>query len=577
MDLNSETKRMTSYLPGNPNETQKLAPPRPSGCSWLVVVAAVAASLSGLMLGYEMGLTSGVLLQLRGLLSLSCREQELLVSSHLLGALLMCLAGGPILDRYGRRCSLLLSAALVVGGSVVLIAVNSLIALTLGRVIVGMGTALSGTGACLYIAEISPRERRGQLVTLYELMLVVGVMLGFSCSYAFATVPHGWAYTFGLVIPPALLQISVLLFLPPSPRFLVTQGKVEKARIVLATMRGGVQEHVEKELRDIQAGLKEESEHSFWELFSTKANLRSRLLTGVALVFLQQATGQPNILSYASPLLRSVGFNSDAAATLASTGFGVVKVVGTIPAVLLVDRVGPKSFLCIGAVAMGMSLVVLGTLTLQNHTHLTSLCKSDSILNHTETPWDLNRTSIDLYDSDIFSTDLPSQWGSEEAQRTYREGDWTGESGGGRTNGEVSSVLKWASLISLLVYVAAFSISLGPMVYVVLSEIFPMGVRGRAVSVVSAVNWATNLLISMTFLTTTEKIGVPNVMFLYAAMSFVLLVFVILCVPETKGRTLEEISKELAKKKHFEVRLCRQVQPQESLISSTSAGLPANV
>ncbi|XP_049914150.1 solute carrier family 2, facilitated glucose transporter member 12 [Epinephelus moara] len=577
MDLNSETKRMTSYLPGNPNETQKLAPPRPSGCSWLVVVAAVAASLSGLMLGYEMGLTSGVLLQLRGLLSLSCREQELLVSSHLLGALLMCLAGGPILDRYGRRCSLLLSAALVVGGSVVLIAVNSLIALTLGRVIVGMGTALSGTGACLYIAEISPRERRGQLVTLYELMLVVGVMLGFSCSYAFATLPHGWAYTFGLVIPPALLQISVLLFLPPSPRFLVTQGKVEKARIVLATMRGGDQEHVEKELRDIQAGLKEESEHSFWELFSTKANLRSRLLTGVALVFLQQATGQPNILSYASPLLRSVGFNSDAAATLASTGFGVVKVVGTIPAVLLVDRVGPKSFLCVGAVAMGMSLVVLGTLTLQNHTHLTSLCKSDSILNHTETPWDLNRTSIDLDDSDIFSTDLPSQWGSEEAQRTYREDDWTGESGGGRTNGKVSSVLKWASLISLLVYVAAFSISLGPMVYVVLSEIFPMGVRGRAVSVVSAVNWATNLLISMTFLTTTEKIGVPNVMFLYAAMSFVLLVFVILCVPETKGRTLEEISKELAKKKHFEVRLCRQVQPQESLISSTSAGLPANV
>lgn len=577
MDLNSETKMMTSYLPGNPNETQKLAPPRPSGCSWLVVVAAVAASLSGLMLGYEMGLTSGVLLQLRGLLSLSCREQELLVSSHLLGALLMCLAGGPILDRYGRRCSLLLSAALVVGGSVVLIAVNSLIALTLGRVIVGMGTALSGTGACLYIAEISPRERRGQLVTLYELMLVVGVMLGFSCSYAFATLPHGWAYTFGLVIPPALLQISVLLFLPPSPRFLVTQGKVEKARIVLATMRGGIQEHVEKELRDIQAGLKEESEHSFWELFSTKANLRSRLLIGVALVFLQQATGQPNILSYASPLLRSVGFNSDAAATLASTGFGVVKVVGTIPAVLLVDRVGPKSFLCVGAVAMGMSLVVLGTLTLQNHTHLTSLCKSDSILNHTETPWDLNRTSIDLYDSDIFSTDLPSQWGSEEAQRTYREDDWTGESGGGRTNGEVSSVLKWASLISLLVYVAAFSISLGPMVYVVLSEIFPMGVRGRAVSVVSAVNWATNLLISMTFLTTTEKIGVPNVMFLYAAMSFVLLVFVILCVPETKGRTLEEISKELAKKKHFEVRLCRQVQPQESLISSTSAGLPANV
>lgn len=412
----------------------------------------MAASLSGLMLGYEMGLTSGVLLQLRDLLSLSCREQELLVSSHLLGALLICLAGGPILDRYGRRCSLFLSAALVIGGSILLITITSLVSLTVGRVIVGMGTSLSGTGACLYIAEISPRERRGLLVTLYELMLVVGVMLGFSCSYAFATVPHGWTYTFGLVIPPALLQIGILVFLPPSPRFLVAQGKVEKARTVLARMRGEGQEHVETELRDIQAGLKKESEYSFWELFSSKANLRSRLLTGVALVFLQQATGQPNLLSYASPLLRSVGFDSDAAATLASTGFGIVKVVGTIPAVLLVDRIGPKSFLCVGAIAMGMSLVALGALTLQSHTHLTSLCKSQTALNYTHTQWDINRTTLDFDNSDIISTHLSSQWNGEEALGSSLKDDVTG----------VSSTLKMASLISLLVYVAAFSISLGP-------------------------------------------------------------------------------------------------------------------
>ncbi|KAK7906849.1 hypothetical protein WMY93_015461 [Mugilogobius chulae] len=87
-----------------------------TGCSWRVAVAAMMANLSGLMLGYEMGLTSGVLLQLRGRLSLSCQEQEVLVSSHVFGALFICLAGGPILDRYGRRCSLLLSAALVVVG-----------------------------------------------------------------------------------------------------------------------------------------------------------------------------------------------------------------------------------------------------------------------------------------------------------------------------------------------------------------------------------------------------------------------------------------------------------------------------
>ncbi|XP_038148580.1 solute carrier family 2, facilitated glucose transporter member 12 [Cyprinodon tularosa] len=570
MDHNTQTMKTPRHLPSDQaSETQRLTPPKKPGCSCLVVLAAVSASLSGLMLGYEMGLTSGVLLQLRSILSLSCREQELLVSSQLLGALLVCLAGGTILDHYGRRCSLLLSAALVVGGTVVLVAVTSLVALILGRVIVGMGTSLSGTAACLYIAEISPRERRGLLVTLYELMLVVGVMLGFGCSYVFATTPHGWAYTFGLVIPPALIQMGALLFLPPSPRFLVAQGKVEQARVVLVRMRGRFKESVAEELREIQVGLKEESEHSFWELFSSKANLRLRLLTGIALVFLQQATGQPNILSYASPLLRSMGFDSDAAATLASTGFGVVKVVGTIPAVLLVDRLGTKSFLCVGAVGMGISLAALGTLTMQSRTHLTSLCKSQTLLNHTNSPWDLNRTSVDLDISEIFSTQLPSQWDSEEEQWTDAENDRFWDSDRATTHVELSSSLKWVSLISLLVYVAAFSVSLGPMVYVVLSEIFPMGVRGRAVSVVSAVNWATNLLISMTFLTITEKIGVPNVMFLYSAMSFVLLVFVILCVPETKGRTLEEISKELAKKKSFEVQLFRQAQPQESLINRT--------
>uniref|UniRef100_H3DFX3 Solute carrier family 2, facilitated glucose transporter member 12 n=1 Tax=Tetraodon nigroviridis TaxID=99883 RepID=H3DFX3_TETNG len=513
------------------------------GCSWLVVVAAVAASLSGLMLGYELGLTSGVLLQLREVLSLSCSQQELLVSSQLVGALIACLAGGPVLDHYGRRCSLILSAAMVVGGSVVLVAVTSLIALVLGRVIVGMGIALSGTAACLYIAEISPMERRGLLVTLYELMVVLGVMMGFSCSFAFATVSHGWAYTFGLAIPLALLQMSALLFLPPSPRFLVTKNKVEEARRVLVRIQCGADEHVDTELWNIQAGLKEESGHSFMELFS--ANLRSRMLTGVALFFFLQVTGQPNILSYASPLLKSVGFNSVAAATLASTGLGVVKVVFTIPAVLLVDRVGPKKFLCVGAVVMGLTLITLG-LTLQSHTQLTSLCRSTAAPNHTDSAWNINHTRWDANSS------LSGQWG----RGTTAWAGASGRSAATKMQTNVSSSLKVASLISLLVYVAAFSVSLGPMVYVVISEIFPMGVRGRAASVVAAVNWAVNLLISMSFLTITEKIGVPNVMFFHSAMCFALLVFVILCVPETKGLTLEEISKELAKNNYLSDALC---------------------
>ena len=358
---------------------------------------------------------------------------------------------------------MLLSAVTVVAGTVVCVAFASLPALMAGRAVIGMGTALSGTAACLYIAEISPRERRGLLVTLYELMLVVGVLLGFSCSYAFAALPDGWRYTFGLVAPVALLQFAGLLLLPPSPRFLVARGRVESARAVLTRLRGGGD--VDAELRGIRAGLKEESEHGFRELFGGKANLRCRLLTGAALVFLQQVTGQPNILSYASPLLHSVGFNSAAAATLASTGFGVVKVVGTIPAVLLVDRLGPKSFLCVGAVAMGMSLVTLGVVTSQSHTHLTSLCQSTAGLNRSDSAVGMNYSHVALDDSppvlwnssggdggDLSPTAV--KWVTKTREQEEEQGAGTGSA--------VSYTLKWVSLISLLVYVAAFSVSLGP-------------------------------------------------------------------------------------------------------------------
>ncbi|KAL0967113.1 hypothetical protein UPYG_G00247940 [Umbra pygmaea] len=598
-----ETQRMTSDLSGKSSHHGTMgkyvplesAPNITTGCTWLVYLAAVAASLSGLMLGYELGLTSGVLLQLRLLLSLSCREQEVLVGSLLLGCLLGCLAGGWGLDRYGRRWAMLLSGGLVAGGTALLLLPASLVTLNLGRVVVGMGAALSGTAACLYIAEIAPLQRRGLLVTLYELMVVVGVLLGFGCSYAFSAFPNGWRYTFGLVLPPAVLQAAALILLPASPRFLVARGHPELAKAVLARLRGMANsEAVEEELRNIQAGLKEEAEHRFWDLFSDRANLRWRLLTGMALVFLQQATGQPNILSYASPLLRSMGFHSDSAATLASTGFGVVKVAGTVPAVLLVDRFGPKRFLCIGAVAMGISLVTLGAVTFQSHTHLTSLCQSPADLNHTYTTpsgidynpfqlttpfpsgiqWnqsDLNNTTSGLdYNSFIITTPLPrnnqrNASDSVEALETNRED--AGMESEVRSQDHMTQALKWISLVSLLVYVAAFSFSLGPMVYVVLSEIFPTGIRGKAVSVVSAINWATNLLTSTTFLSTSEKIGVPNIMFLYAIMSFVLLVFVIFFIPETRGRTLEQISKELAKKKQLKVRFWHRVQPKETLFT----------
>ncbi|XP_052397445.1 LOW QUALITY PROTEIN: solute carrier family 2, facilitated glucose transporter member 12-like [Carassius gibelio] len=559
----------------------------------LVLCSVSVACLSGLMMGYEMSLISGALLQLREILILSCPQQEQVVGSLLFGAFLLSLGGGTILDRYGRRFSIILTALLCVLGTLLSVCVVSFWVLVVGRILVGMAVALSGTASCLYAAEVAPATWRGRCVCVYELMVVLGMLLGFGMSWAFAGVPDGWRFTFGGVLLPALLQAGIMPLLPQSPRFLLAQQRDKEAHATLLRLRAGIRgvDAVEDEIQAIRMTLGAEHLHGFLDLFCSRDNMLQRLLVGAALVFLQQATGQPNILAYASTVLSGVGFHGNEAATLASTGFGVVKVAGTIPAVFLVDKVGPKVLLCVGAVVMMLSTATLGAITLQSHTHVSSLCRGpvnkanltvfgtgEETDFQTNSPLGLYQPSYselqNKHKTNVFLfNDTKDHWilnYTNDYRTTFMELAKGSEKDSSKIAlrslhvNEVSPSLKWISLVSLLVYVAGFSISLGPMVHVVLSAIFPTGIRGKAVSVISAFNWATNLLISMTFLTLTERIGLPTVIFSYAAMSFVLVVFVIVFVPETKGRSLEQISKELAMKNHLSSRLLTHRRKHEA-------------
>ncbi|XP_027027205.1 solute carrier family 2, facilitated glucose transporter member 12 [Tachysurus fulvidraco] len=607
MDPPTETDRTTPDLLNrtdlraqNVHTPAEKAAPEHTGCgAGLVLCAVSVASLSGLMLGYEMGLISGVLLQLREVLSLSCPQQEQAVGALLLGAFLLSVAGGTIVDRYGRRFSIILTAALCACGTLLSVCAPSFWTLVVGRVLVGMAVALSGTAACLYIAEVAPAAWRGRCVCVYELMVVLGVLLGFGLSWAFAGVEDGWRFTLSGVLLPAFLQMAIMPVLPQSPRFLLTRHRQKEAQKTLSRLRGTVSDAVEGELKVIVAALGAEHQMGFLDLFRSQDNMHRRMFVGMVLVFLQQATGQPNLLAYASTVLRGVGFHSNEAATLASTGLGVVKVVGTVPAIFLVDRVGPKAFLCVGAVVMTLSTAALGGVTLHSQTQVASLCQSLGQLNHT-TVWRRHDLSIrtnthhadflfeqnntNLQINPFKHTQVPWVLKNRTAGTnsvTPPEDSWKERSEislESMSESEVSSSLKWISLVSLLIYVAAFSFSLGPMVYVVLSEIFPTGIRGKAVSVVSAFNWVMNLLISMTFLTLTEKVGLPSVIFSYTAMSFVLLIFVIVYIPETKGRSLEQISKELAMKNHLDSsKLCHpwRKKPKSHELSQEERSLKA--
>lgn len=457
------------------------------GCRAALVLCAVSvASLSGLMLGYEMGLISGVLLQLREVLTLSCPQQEQAVGALLLGAFLLSVVGGTIVDRYGRRFSIILTAALCICGTLLSVCVPSFWGLVVGRVLVGMAVALSGTASCLYIAEVAPAAWRGRCVCVYELMVVLGVLLGFGLSWVFAGKADGWRFTLSGVLAPACLQMGIMPVLPQSPRFLLTKHRQKEARKTLARLRGTTPDAVEEELKVIMKALGAEHQQGFLDLFRPHANMRRRMFVGMALVFLQQVTGQPNLLAYASTVLHGVGFHSNEAATLASTGLGVVKLIGTVPAILLVDRVGPKAFLCVGAVVMTLSTAALGSVTLHSQTQVFSLCQSPALLNQT-LMWKGHEASIrtNTHHADLSEqnnthlrtnpfkdTQVPWILNSTEDHRaavtnseTPAEDSWKDGSVISLESvsvTEVSPSLKWISLVSLLIYVAAFSFSLGP-------------------------------------------------------------------------------------------------------------------
>ncbi|XP_031236438.1 solute carrier family 2, facilitated glucose transporter member 12 isoform X2 [Mastomys coucha] len=551
------------------------------GPSMFTFLTSVTAAISGLLVGYELGLISGALLQIRTLLALTCHEQEMVVSSLLIGAFLASLTGGVLIDRYGRRLAIILSSCLLGLGSLALIMSLSYMLLIVGRVAIGVSISLSSIATCVYIAEIAPQHRRGLLVSLNELMIVTGILFAYISNYAFANISNGWKYMFGLVIPLGVLQAIAMYFLPPSPRFLVMKGQEEAAGKVLRKLRA-VSDTTE-ELSLIKSSLKDEYQYRFWDLFRSKDNMRTRILIGLTLVFFVQTTGQPNILFYASTVLKSVGFQSNEAASLASTGVGVVKVVSTIPATLLVDHVGSKTFLCIGSSVMAASLLTMGIVNLNINMNFTNICRSHSPLNQ-------SLEEFVFYATGNLSIGNSSLRGHFKRITPYSKGSFMSLGNGMEPKGEMTSTslpsaglsktehqgvtnpvvvptaYKWLSLASLLVYVAAFSIGLGPMPWLVLSEIFPGGIRGRAMALTSSMNWGINLLISLTFLTVTDIIGLSWVCFIYTILSVASLVFVILFIPETKGCSLEQISMELAKANYVKNNICFMSHHQEELV-----------
>nr|XP_045013405.1 solute carrier family 2, facilitated glucose transporter member 10 [Jaculus jaculus] len=497
-----------------------------------LLLCASVSLLGGLTFGYELAVISGALLLLQLEFALSCWEQELLVGSLLLGALLASLVGGFLIDHYGRRRTILGSNLVLLAGSLSLGLAGSLPWLLLGRLVVGFAISLSSMACCIYVSELVGPQQRGVLVSLYEVGITVGILLSYALNYALSDAPWGWRHMFGWATAPAALQSLSLLFLPADTphRDLTPLPSGEAKRQGLGGPR-----------------------YTFLDLFRARDNMRGRTIVGLGLVLFQQLTGQPNVLCYASTVFRSVGFREGSSAVLASVGLGSVKVAATLTATGLVEHAGRRALLLAGCALMALSVSGIGLVSFAVSLDSGPGCLA--VPNATQQTGFLEVSSPPPVPRAWEDQGLPVLPTTERAKLHPEAGDaaaplWPALNAASvLTPGPTPehTLLGWAALVCLMAYVSAFSFGFGPVTWLVLSEIYPGEIRGRAFALCNSFNWAANLSISLSFLDLLGAIGLSWTFLLYGLTAVLGLAFIYILVPETKGQTLAEIEQQLQK------------------------------
>ncbi|KAJ8359187.1 hypothetical protein SKAU_G00157120 [Synaphobranchus kaupii] len=510
----------------------------------VLALSSVVSTLGGLVFGYELAIISGALLQLQSEFHLSCFQQEAVVSALLIGALLASVIGGFLIDRHGQRNSILFSNLLVLGGSLLLVISGSVFVLVVGRITVGFAMSISSMSCCIFVSEMVNPKQRGLLVTLYEAGITVGILIAYAMNYLLSEVREGWKYMFGLAIAPALVQFISILFLPSNSVTDVKETCAVQSQTGLIQLTSVVEEE-----DDVVKCKRDDQRYSILALFQSKDNMRTRTLIGLGLVLFQQFTGQPNVLFYASTIFNSAGFQGDTAAVLASVGLGVVKVIATLISMISADRVGRRRLLILGCVVMTTSLFVIGLLG--EHALLDSRrpCGTDHPISNS-TP--LAQNEIEPMEEKF----IPLNVSAGQSHRHFtNESAISGSSGILNNQAPLASkpaghgIVNWIILISMMAYVSAYSVGFGPMTWLILSEIFPAGLRGRAFAFTNCFNWAANVLVTFTFLNIIDALGLPWTFMLYGINGVAAVVFIYFMLPETKGKSLEEIDRDLSMKR----------------------------
>lgn len=454
----------------------------------LVVVIASIAATGGLLFGFDTGVISGAIPFLQDYFELTDSQVENITALGLIGAVVGALVTGTLTDYLGRRKVILASAFVFATGAIWTGLAPTVPQLMISRFYLGLAIGVSSFAVPLYISEISPTKIRGRLVSMFQLLITVGILAAYLSDRALAdnSNPESWRPMLWVGVFPALILFIGMFFLPETPRWLMSKGKEEESRRILKKIE--FPEFIDKSISDMKEQIALEAMQAGWrEIF--KPWLRNALIIAMGIMFFQQFVGINTVIYYSPKIFLAAGFEGNEAAIAASVIVGVVNVLFTIVSLFIIDRLGRRKLYFIGVSGIAIALISMGLGFM------------------------------------------------------------------------IEGVSKWFLVGSMLVYIAFFAISLGPLGWLIITEVFPTRVRGLGSSIGSLSNWGFNTLVVWTFFKMASAIGnarevvvpegsdlstecptcVGSVFWIFAAVALIGLVWGYFYIPETKNVSLEEI------------------------------------
>ncbi len=512
-----------------------------------IIKVALIVALGGFLMGFDASVISGVVRFIEPHFDLTKMQLGWAVACLTLVATLTMFVVGPISDKIGRK-RVLTYAAILFGISAITSALaNSFWFFITARMIGGIGVGASLIIAPMYIAEISPAKYRGRLVSFNQLNIVLGISVAFFSNYFILKLStsdtawiqslqldqQAWRYMLGVEAIPALLYFLFLFIVPKSPRWLAMKGLDERALTVMKKASGKI--IAEQEFQELKASLqadkKKEKAH-IRELF--KPAMRWVLFIGIVVAIAQQITGINAVFFYAPMIFEQSGVGVDASFSQAIL-VGLTNLIFTFVAIWLIDKVGRKPLLMFGMVGIIVSMTIIGSAFKAAHYKL-----------DTNT---ITQISDDWQDEKIHALEN-KQFESDIAFRKALDELYAGELSKEQERRIVSSAIHINSLlvlIGIIGFVASFACSLGPVMWVLFSELFPNRLRGMAISFAGTINSAFSFLVQLVFPWELDKLGSASTFYIYGG--FALIGFLILAryLPETKGKSLEELERILVK------------------------------